>query len=204
MFSLSQRFQTVSNTAMSVGMFMAVFIVITSWFQLQYSHAFESTAIIANLNPRLNKRNNRFYGSTNGKPKENIRVDFDLETDLTKLFNWNTKQIFIYLTAEYNNTKNNVINEVTFWDKIITSVDDANLDLKKVKSKYSVWDPSENLSGKDLRFKLNWNIQPWVGPLIFGEIEDIGHLSIRKESSHSKAGTKKNKNREAVNENSKE
>lgn len=181
MFSLSQRFQTVSNTAVSVGMFMAAFIVITSWFQLQYSHAFESTAIVANLRPRLNKRNNRFYGSTNGKPKENAKVDFDLETDLSKLFNWNTKQIFIYLTAEYNNTKNNVVNEVTFWDKIITDVSDSNLSLKNVKSKYSVWDPSENFSGKDLQFKLNWNIQPWVGPLIYGEIKDIGHLSIPKE-----------------------
>lgn len=125
-------------------------------------------------------RTSRYYGSTNGKPKENIKVNFDLETDLSSLFNWNTKQIFVYLTAEYNNTKQTTSNEITFWDKIITNPNDAILNLTNVKSKYNVWDVSENLSGKDLNFKLNWNIQPWVGPLINGHADGDIVLSIPK------------------------
>ncbi len=44
----------------------------------------------------------------NGKKKNDLGFfNFDLETDLTPLFNWNVKQLFLYLTAEYE-TKNNV------------------------------------------------------------------------------------------------
>lgn len=34
-------------------------------------------------------------------------VNFDVQVDLSPLFNWNTKELFLYLTAEYS-TKNNV------------------------------------------------------------------------------------------------
>lgn len=40
---------------------------------------------------------------------------FDLSTDLTPLFNWNTKQLFLYLTAEYQ-TQNNKVNQVRMWN----------------------------------------------------------------------------------------
>lgn len=36
---------------------------------------------------------------------------FDMTADLTPLFNWNTKQLFVYLTAEYE-TQNNKVNQV--------------------------------------------------------------------------------------------
>lgn len=38
-------------------------------------------------------------------------LTFDLKTDLTSLFNWNVKQLFLYLTAEYS-TPTNEINQV--------------------------------------------------------------------------------------------
>lgn len=38
-------------------------------------------------------------------------LTFDLQTDLTHLFNWNVKQLFLYLTAEYQ-TPNNELNQV--------------------------------------------------------------------------------------------
>ena len=34
-------------------------------------------------------------------------ITFDLQADLNPLFNWNVKQLFLYLTAEYE-TANNV------------------------------------------------------------------------------------------------
>lgn len=42
-------------------------------------------------------------------------LTFDLKTDLTGLFNWNVKQLFLYLTAEYN-TPNNELNQVHFFN----------------------------------------------------------------------------------------
>lgn len=38
-------------------------------------------------------------------------ITFDLQTDLTGLFNWNVKQLFLYLTAEYK-TESNELNQV--------------------------------------------------------------------------------------------
>lgn len=48
--------------------------------------------------------------------------------DLSPLFNWNTKQLFVYLQAEYSDAQG-VKNEVVIWDKIIRTKEDANLSL---------------------------------------------------------------------------
>ncbi len=46
---------------------------------------------------------------TNGKKKNDLGfLNFDLNVDLEPLFNWNVKQLFLYLTAEYE-TKANVL-----------------------------------------------------------------------------------------------
>lgn len=45
-------------------------------------------------------------------------ITFDLEADFGPAFDWNTKQLFLYLTAHYH-TKNNVVNQVVLWDKIL-------------------------------------------------------------------------------------
>ena len=39
-------------------------------------------------------------------------IMFDLQADLTPLFNWNAKQLFVFLTAEYE-TVDNKLNQVT-------------------------------------------------------------------------------------------
>ena len=56
-------------------------------------------------------------------------LTFDLQADLTPLFNWNVKQLFLYLTAEYE-TQANVVNQVVLWDKIIQRGENAVLDYR--------------------------------------------------------------------------
>lgn len=58
----------------------------------------------------------------------NFLRDLALDLDLTPLFNWNTKQLFLYVQAEYTNAQG-VYNEVVIWDKIVRSKEDANLTL---------------------------------------------------------------------------
>ena len=58
-------------------------------------------------------------------------LTFDLQADLTPLFNWNVKQLFLYLTAEYE-TQANVVNQVVLWDKIIQRGENAVLDYRWV------------------------------------------------------------------------
>ncbi|XP_067132659.1 signal peptidase complex subunit 3 [Centruroides vittatus] len=92
-------------------------------------------------------------------------VTFDLQTDLTSLFNWNVKQLFLYLTAEYV-TENNVLNQVVLWDKIIQRGENAILDFKKLNTKYYFWDDGNGLRGnKNVTLTLSWNIIPNAGSL---------------------------------------
>lgn len=71
-------------------------------------------------------------------------LTFDLHADLTPLFNWNVKQLFLYLTAEYE-TKNNVVNQVVLWDKIIQRGENALLDYRSMNTKYYFWDDGNGL-----------------------------------------------------------
>jgi hypothetical protein len=47
-------------------------------------------------------------------------VKFSLQADLASLFTWNTKQVFVYVTAEWPSGQNDT-NEAVIWDRIITA-----------------------------------------------------------------------------------
>ncbi|KAJ5649676.1 Signal peptidase 22kDa subunit [Penicillium longicatenatum] len=61
------------------------------------------------------------YYST--KRSEYAQIRFDLDADLTPLFNWNTKQVFVYVYATYSssNDPNSLLrdSEAVIWDAII-------------------------------------------------------------------------------------
>lgn len=71
-------------------------------------------------------------------------VTFDLKADFTSLFNWNVKELFLYLTAEYKTTDNE-LNQVVLWDKILLRGENAALDLKNMNTKYYFWDDGTGL-----------------------------------------------------------
>merc|ERR1719436_454306 len=50
---------------------------------------------------------------------------FNMEYDMSSEFNWNMKQLFVYLVVSYNDTASNKRNEVTVWDTIIENSEDA-------------------------------------------------------------------------------
>jgi signal peptidase complex subunit 3 len=49
-----------------------------------------------------------------------------LDADLRSIFSWNTKQLFVYLQAEYS-TPQNHLNEVVLWDQIVQRKEEAHL-----------------------------------------------------------------------------
>ncbi|KIH88033.1 microsomal signal peptidase protein subunit [Sporothrix brasiliensis 5110] len=58
------------------------------------------------------------------KKEEYAVVRFHLDADLSSLFTWNTKQVFVYVTAEWGDEHANATeatNTAVIWDKIITS-----------------------------------------------------------------------------------
>lgn len=92
-------------------------------------------------------------------------VTFDLKANLTDLFNWNVKQLFLYVTAEYE-TESNALNQVVLWDKIIRRGDNAILDYKNLNTKYYFWDDGHGLKGnRNVTLTLSWNVIPNAGSL---------------------------------------
>ncbi|KAK0626616.1 signal peptidase subunit-domain-containing protein [Immersiella caudata] len=67
-----------------------------------------------------------YYSS---KKEEYAIIKFTLDADLSSLFTWNTKQLFVYITAEWPSTSvsgttlpsNVTSNQAVIWDTIITS-----------------------------------------------------------------------------------
>ncbi|KAG7235875.1 hypothetical protein INR49_002072 [Caranx melampygus] len=56
------------------------------------------------------------------------------------IFDWNVKQLFLYLSAEYA-TRSNVV----LWDKIVLRGDNTKLNLRDMKSKYFFFDDGNGL-----------------------------------------------------------
>ena len=75
------------------------------------------------------------------------------------------KQLFLYLTAEYE-TPNNKLNQVVLWDKIILRGENALLDYRSMNTKYYFWDDGNGLlHHKNVTMTLSWNIIPNAGNL---------------------------------------
>lgn len=65
------------------------------------------------------------YYST--KKEEYAIIKFSMDADLSSLFTWNTKQVFVYVTAEWPtggggaHSNGNATNQAVIWDSIITA-----------------------------------------------------------------------------------
>ncbi|NXI34214.1 SPCS3 peptidase, partial [Galbula dea] len=111
-------------------------------------------------------------------------ITFDITADILTgkkiiflgIFDWNVKQLFLFLSAEYS-TKNNALNQVVLWDKIMLRGDNPRLFLKDMKSKYLFFDDGNGLKGnRNITLTLSWNVVPNAGilPLVTGS----GHVSV--------------------------
>uniref|UniRef100_A0AAZ3Q3I9 Signal peptidase complex subunit 3 n=1 Tax=Oncorhynchus tshawytscha TaxID=74940 RepID=A0AAZ3Q3I9_ONCTS len=103
-------------------------------------------------------------------------ITFDLSADIKPIFDWNVKQLFLYLSAEYA-TKSNALNQVVLWDKIVLRGESTKLNLRDMKSKYFFFDDGNGLrANKNITLTLSWNVVPNAGilPLVMGS----GHMSV--------------------------
>lgn len=155
----------------------AVVVAIIGILQLHFDGVQSLPGSMNNINAKLMWRDSRRYGGSINKPKENAMFRFDLDADLTPLFNWNTKQVFTYLTVDYNTTNPKTgdlnTNSIVVWDRIIQSKDKAHLNLHRTASKYTAWDLQKNFAPNDqeVEFNLHWNVQPRAGWLSYGTVE---------------------------------
>ena len=233
------RIQTAFGYLSSCALFLAFLISALSLLPINPSFSTSSsqppTASLSVRNIQVVRGRPHYYSP---KREEYAHIRFDLDADLSGLFNWNTKQVFVYVSAEYPTQNvttglgqdgeagslpiagggNLGMNKAVIWDTIIsapaTKWSFANvkeryfpakkpvtkskksmsksdrekakakttditkpglLTLKNQKPKYQITDPSGVISSRpNATLTLSWNVQPWVGPLLWdrGMLED--------------------------------
>lgn len=99
-----------------------------------------------------------------GELTDRAILTFDLDADLRGVFNWNVKQLFIYITAKYQ-TNTNEFNEVVIWDRIVNKTEDAEIVLSNAFNEYPIIDQRTELRGAPITLALNWDVMPITGLL---------------------------------------
>ena len=91
-------------------------------------------------------------------------LTFDTSFDLTSVFHWNVKQLFVFVTASYK-SESHKRNEIVIYDRVITRSDSPIVRMDDVYGEYPLIDIFEDLRNRDVNFTLNWDIMPYFGPL---------------------------------------
>ncbi|PKA62436.1 Signal peptidase complex subunit 3B [Apostasia shenzhenica] len=116
---------------------------------------------------------NWFQKQPNGN--DEVSLTLNISADLQSLFTWNTKQVFVFVTAEYE-TPQNALNQVSLWDGIIPSKEHAQFSIHTT-NKYRFVDQAShnNLRGKDFNLTLHWHIMPKTGKMSADKIVLTGY-----------------------------
>lgn len=160
MHSASQRLQAVFGLFTTVLFILCGFVALTSSLFNSYPKAGVS---ISNVQVKYSRAPNS-YRSTQ---QEYAHVQFSIDADLSTLFHWNTKQVFAYLVAEYSGSKYGT-NQVTIWDKIVRTEEEAVFKISNKRNKYAFGEISKSFASKNATYNLYWNVMPQVGYLEWG------------------------------------
>lgn len=93
-------------------------------------------------------------------------IVLNVNADLRSEFTWNTKQIFVYVSVEFETAKN-VRNEMTIWNAIIDKKENALISIDTLRAQYPfvLADQGYNLRGRQFDVTVFWNVMPRVGAL---------------------------------------
>ncbi|OEH80103.1 signal peptidase complex subunit 3A [Cyclospora cayetanensis] len=110
----------------------------------------------------------------------------DIKADLRGLFQWNAKQLFLFVVAEYE-TPQHPANEVVVFDKIITHEEAALINLVNVPAKYHLRDKGKGLRGRDVTLKLQVVYHPIVGRI---STQTVASSTFRMPSNYDRITSK--------------
>ncbi|KAE8135524.1 signal peptidase subunit-domain-containing protein [Aspergillus pseudotamarii] len=118
MHSALNRAQAVFGFFTTVALFVAGFAALSV---LLYPTD-EAKAAVSLKDVKVIKGRPHYYSN---KKEEYAQMRFDLDADLSSLFNWNTKQLFVYVYASYSSSdKESTLlpqSESIIWDTIISA-----------------------------------------------------------------------------------
>ncbi|RIA85926.1 signal peptidase 22kDa subunit [Glomus cerebriforme] len=167
MYNLAQRANAIFAFAMTVQ------------FGLLLSIAISSLYLTSNPIGKVDVRElNIWLYNYDNKETEFAFIEMNLDADLTSLFNWNTKQLFVAVIAEYE-TKSHDLNQVVLWDSIIQSKEDAHIKEVKVRNeKYDFVDITPKFGEVEAKYSIYWDLMPYVGFLVSGKTESNQTISF--------------------------
>ncbi|CAA6669024.1 unnamed protein product [Spirodela intermedia] len=112
---------------------------------------------------------NWFQRQPNGN--DEVSLTMNISANLQTVFTWNTKQVFVFVAAEYE-TPQNSLNQVSLWDGIILSKDSATFSIHTT-NKYRFID--QQPPGKDVNLTLHWHVMPKTGKMFADRIVMAGY-----------------------------
>ncbi|KAI6243453.1 Signal peptidase complex subunit 3 [Aphelenchoides fujianensis] len=133
----------------------ATFAVFLQTFFLNYSVPVE----VAVSNVRIKQVND--YAAPRGR-SDLATMYFTLHADLAPVFNWNVKELYVFLVAKYT-TPQRSINEITLWDKYYKRFENVVVHEEKIPPFYYFADDGTNLLGQNVTFVLRWTVVPNAG-----------------------------------------
>ncbi|KAJ6804012.1 signal peptidase complex subunit 3B-like [Iris pallida] len=104
---------------------------------------------------------------------DEVSLTLNISADLQSLFTWNTKQVFVFVAAEYA-TPENAFNQVSLWDGIIPTKEHAKFWIHTT-NKYRFIDQGSNLRGKEFNLTMHWHVMPKTGKMFADKIIMTGY-----------------------------
>ncbi|KAJ1915689.1 Signal peptidase complex subunit [Mycoemilia scoparia] len=151
MYNVLQRISSVTSFGLSALMAMMFAISIIT---INMSNNPDISVKLHDI--KITKGRPDYFDKTS-RNAEFARLTFDIDADLSSMFNWNTKQLFAYITVDYPTAKKKN-NNVVIWDRIITKKQRSTLRMRKHHNKYLFRDIGlklRDVEGAKLTFRVN-------------------------------------------------
>ncbi|KAJ1947622.1 Signal peptidase complex subunit [Linderina pennispora] len=191
MYNIFQRLSSITSFAMSTLMVLAVLISLTTPFIPSSPTHSVTLHSVQNAKGRVVDQFDR-----TARKSEFARLTFDLDADLSSMFNWNTKLLFAYITADFESAEYST-NRVVVWDRIIRNTRQAKLRLRKHHNKYTLRNMRQTFEGVEgANLTLHINPVPYLGIMYDKEVVSIPFSiprPVAKDGAKEKARTKRGK-----------
>jgi signal peptidase complex subunit 3 len=166
---------TYSNRASSLftTFTTVLFVVATLNHLTSYFHSSSPVATIGV--PRVSSIE---YSEFKPFQADQVKFEFDLSVDLSTEYNWNVNQLYVFVVASYETTKNKK-NEVVVFDKILRDVKDFKFKLSNAKNKYMLRDEFKGtLAGKKISLSVRYQVMPIFGLLKIINLPATGSFTV--------------------------
>lgn len=160
MHTLWSRLSALIAFSMSILAILTAMLILSTAYKSYEELASIEMAIVKALVKRISD-----YNMPDARENDLGLIRFNLDADFEKSFDWNVKQLFIYLTANYR-TQQNKLNQIVLWDYILNRGEEGRLSLMDHPPKYYMWDDGFGLKGNsNVTLTLSMNIIPNAGLL---------------------------------------